>query len=972
MRYFALILIYSCFQINFAQEIINNPLLSEDPIKQQQWVDSLYNSMSLEERIGQLYMVQVLSENSDKVNNKVIALIKKQHIGGVIYSNGGPVRQARLNNNFQAASKIPLLVGMDAEWGLSMRLDSTYAFPWNMTLGAISDNNLVEQTGRQIGEHCKRLGVHFNFAPVVDINTNPKNPIIGNRSFGEDRDNVTNKGLAFMKGMQSAGVLANAKHFPGHGDTEDDSHKTLPTITFSEKRIDSVELYPYRKLIKEGLSSVMVAHLNVPSLEKKAGLPSSLSKHIITDILKGSLGFNGLIFTDALTMKGAANFSETGAIDLAAFKAGNDVLLMSEDVTIGTKKILEAFNKGDITEERLAHSVKKILMAKYKVGLHEYSPIGIYNLKKDLNRIKDDVLYENLMESAITVVKNTNSLLPLRDLETKKIAYVSLGDVKGSEFLDELKKYTKVHEIKAEKLDGVIAKLQNYNTVVIGFHKSNENPWKGFKFSQKEMAWLYEIARTNTVILDVFARPYALNSLLSVENIEGIVMSYQNSRIAQEKSAQLIFGAIGAKGKLPVSTGEFFPVGTGETYNAISSLSYGLPERVGMDSELLSRIDSVANHAVNKRMTPGIQLLVARKGKVIYNKNFGYHTYSKKNKVDFDDIYDVASLTKILGTLPVLMELEEKGSVSLDSKLGTLIPEFKDSNKKNITLKKMLSHYAQLKPWIPFYYATLDSVTNKPDPKYYRTKRTKGFNVEVTNTLFMRNDYKDSIQEIIKESELLSRLRYRYSDLPYYILKNYLEGFYDKSLSEITQDRFYKSLGANNTTYNPRKKFSLKDIVPTEVDNYYRYKKVHGYVHDMGAAMQGGVGGHAGVFSNANDVAKIMQMYLQKGFYGGKRYLKNETIDKFNHCYYCESDNRRGIGFDKPQLGEEGPTCGCISMTSFGHSGFTGTYAWADPEEEIVYIFLANRTYPEAGKNLLLRENIRTEIQRLIYEAIIE
>ena len=841
-----------------------------------------------------------------------------------------------------------------------------------MTLGAISNNKLVEETGRLIGEHCKRLGVHFNFAPAVDINTNPKNPIIGNRSFGEDRDNVTAKGLAFMTGMQSAGTLANAKHFPGHGDTEDDSHYKLPTINFSAKRIDSIELYPYKKLIKEGLSSVMVAHLNVPSLEKQSGLPSSLSKHIVTDILKDSLGFKGLIFTDALTMKGAANFSETGAIDLAAFLAGNDVLLMSEDVKIGTKKILDAYNKGDITEDRLAHSVKKILMAKYKVGLHNYSPVGLYNLSKDLNRIKDDVLYEQLMENAITVVKNTNSLLPLRDLETKKIAYVSLGDAKGSTFLEELKKYTKVHEISADKLDGVITKLQNYNTVIIGFHKSNDNPWARFKFSQKEMAWLYEIARTNTVILDVFAIPYALNDLLSVENIEGIVMSYQNSEIAQRKSAQLIFGAIGAKGKLPVSTGEFFLVGTGDSYNSLMSLSYGLPETVGMDSQLLNRIDSIANYAVNNKMTPGIQLLVARKGKVIYNKNFGYHTYSKKNKVDSDDIYDLASLTKILATLPILMELEEQGSVSLDSKLGNIMPEYKNSNKKNITLKKMLSHYAQLKPWIPFYYATLDTVTKKPDPKYYRTKRTKGFGIEVTNTLFLRNDYKDSIQKTIVESDLLSRLRYRYSDLPYYILKNYLEDFYDKSLDEITQDRFYKSLGANYTTYNPRRKFSLKDIVPTEVDNYYRYKKVHGYVHDMGAAMQGGIGGHAGVFSNANDVAKIMQMYLQKGFYGGKRYFSNETLEKFTKCHYCHVDNRRGIGFDKPQLGEEGPTCGCLSMTSFGHSGFTGTYAWADPEEEIVYIFLANRTYPQAGKNLLLRENIRTEIQRLIYEAIIE
>ena len=972
MRYIALILILTFSKLSFAQNDLPHPLAAEDEVSQQKWVDSLYNAMTVEERIGQLFMVQVFSNKGIKHENEIVKLIREQHIGGLIYSKGGPYRQASMNNSLQSVSKIPLLIGMDAEWGLSMRLDSTYAFPWNMTLGAIENNKLVEQTGRQIGEHCKRIGVHFNFAPVVDINTNPDNPIIGNRSFGEDRDNVTAKALAFMKGMQDAGVLANAKHFPGHGDTDSDSHKTLPTINFSEQRIDSVELYPYRSLIKSGLSSVMVAHLNVPSLEQRSGYPSSLSEHIVTDILKKDLGFKGLIFTDALNMKGASNFSTSGDIDLAAFMAGNDVLLISEDIKRGVEKIKEAYDKGTVTEERLAHSVKKILMAKYKVGLHDYKPVKLYNISKELNRIEDDLLYGMLIEEAITVVKNEKSLLPLRDLQTKKIAYVALGDSGHTPFLSELKKYAKVHEIKADKLDELITKLQNYNTVVVGFHKSNANPWKSYEFSGRELTWLYEIARTNTVVLDVFARPYALMDLKTIENIEAIVMSYQNSTIAQQKSAQLIFGAIGSKGKLPVSSGEYFPEGTGINYNALKNLSYGLPERVGMDSELLSRIDSVANYAVANKMTPGIQLLVARKGKVVYNKNFGKHTYNGKSKVEFNDIYDVASLTKILATLPLLMELEEKGIVSLNTKLGTILPGYKKTNKKDITLKKMLSHYAQLRPWVPFYFQTLDTVTKQPSRKYYRKKRSGAFNVEVTNTLFMRKDYKDSIQQIIKDTELLSRLRYRYSDLPYYILKEYIESYYDKSLSELVQDHLYQSLGANYTTYNPRDKFSLKDIVPSEVDDYYRYQEVHGYVHDMGAAMQEGVGGHAGIFSNANDVAKIMQMYLQKGFYGGKRYFKSATIDKFNKCYYCHKDNRRGIGFDKPQLGDEGPTCGCISMTSFGHSGFTGTYAWADPEEEIVYVFLANRTYPKAGKNLLLRENIRTEIQRLIYEAIID
>ncbi len=971
MRITGLLIASFCFfNISFGQNSIN-PLLTSDFENQEKWVDSIYQSMTIKEKVGQLFMIMVFSNQDEKTHQSVIKEIKENSIGGLIYSQGGPIRQAKINNEYQAISKTPLLIGMDAEWGLGMRLDSTYSFPWNMTLGAIKDNALIEKVGKQIGEHSKRLGVHFNFAPVVDINTNPKNPIIGNRSFGEERNNVTSKSLAFMKGMQGVGVLASAKHFPGHGDTEQDSHKTLPTISFNEKRIDSIELHPYKALIKKGLASVMVAHLNIPSLEPRSGYPSTLSKNIVTNILKQRLGFKGLIFTDALNMKGASNFNESGEVDLAAFKAGNDVLLISENVTAGISKIIEAYDKGEISDARLAHSVKKVLQAKYKVGLNNYKPIGIHNLTEDLNRQKDDILYEELIESAITVVKNGSNLLPLRQLETKSIAYIKFGNDDGKIFLNELKKYSKVHEVKANKLDELIRKLNNYNTVIIGFHKSNANPWKSYKFSNKELVWLYEIARTNKVILNIFTKPYALLDLKSIENFESIMVSYQNSKIAQEKAAQLIFGAIPAKGSLPVTCGNTFKVGDGIQFPAASRLSYGLPERVGMNSKLLSKLDSVAQYAVNSLITPGIQLLVARKGKVIYNKNFGKHTYEGTQKVRFSDMYDVASLTKILATLPLLMELEEQGIVSLDTKLSQLLPDYKESNKKDVTIKKMLSHYAKLKPWIPFYIETLDSVTKKPNSKYYRRKRSKAYNIEVASNLYLRSDYQDSIQEFIKKSEMLNRLRYRYSDLPYYILKKFIENHYDQPLDNLVQQHFYKSLGANYTTYKPRTRFSNTQLIPTEIDDYFRYQKIHGYVHDMGAAMQNGVGGHAGVFSNANDVAKIMQMYLQKGYYGGRRYFKIETLDKFNTCYFCENDNRRGIGFDKPQLEDEGPTCGCISMTSFGHSGFTGTYAWADPEEEIVYVFLANRTYPTSnGINKLLRENIRTDIQRLIYEAI--
>ncbi len=697
MRQFFLLIIFSFVTVyTFAQ--VSNPLEKKDSVAQTRWVDSVYQSMSLPEKIGQLFMVDVFSSDPKEKIDKVKKLIEDYKIGGVIFSKGGPVRQAKLNNEFQAMSKIPLLIGMDAEWGLGMRLDSTYSFPWNMTLGAINDLSLVEKTGKHIGEHCKRLGVHINFAPVVDINTNPKNPIIGNRSFGEDKINVTLKAMAFMKGMQNAGILANAKHFPGHGDTETDSHKTLPTIGFSAERINNVELFPYKQLIKNNLESIMVAHLNVPSLENRPNYPSSISKYIVSGILKQILGFQGLIFTDALNMKGASNFKSPGDIDVAAFWAGNDVLLISENIPMAIAKITEAYYSRFITEERIAHSVKKILAAKYKVGLDHYKPVETFNLVNDLNRLQDDLLYEELMENAITVAKNKNEVLPLKDLDTKQIAYVKMGDDDGSTFLNELKKYAKIHEVEADKLDELILKLKSYNTVIVGFHRSNDNPWKDYKFTDKELVWLYEIARTNNVILDIFVKPYALLDLQASDNFESVVMSYQNSEIAQHKSAQLIFGAIGAKGALPVSCGNEFKAGTSFLTNPLGNLSYGLPESVGMNAYRLQKVDSVAQMTVDSLMTPGLQLLIARKGKVIYNKNFGKHTYEGKNYVKNNDIYDVASLTKILATLPLLMELEEKGVVNLDSKLGDVLPYYKRSNKDNITNKQKISKNARNKP----------------------------------------------------------------------------------------------------------------------------------------------------------------------------------------------------------------------------------------------------------------------------------
>lgn len=963
-----LIFLISAFNL-FSQQI--NPLLVQSDLEQQQkWVDSIYRNMSLEQKVGQLFMVDIYSSDPKAKKDKIKELIQNQFIGGVIFSKGGPKQQAKLNNEFQALSKTPLIMAMDAEWGLAMRLDSTFAYPWNMTLGAISDNKVIEKIGQRIGAHTRRIGMHINFAPVVDININPANPIIGNRSFGEDKYNVTEKSLAFMKGMQKAGIISNAKHFPGHGDTDADSHHSLPTLNFTKERIDSIELFPYRRLINEGLGSVMVAHLNIPALDPRPNFPSSLSNKIINDLLRGELGFNGLIFTDALSMKGVADYKEPGEIDLAAFLAGNDVLLISEDIPKAHDLIVKAYHNGNVSEERLMRSVKKILLAKYKVGLNNYMPVDDFNIVEDLNQVVDDVLYEEAMSKALTVLKNSEDILPIQNLEKTKIAYVNFGDDKGDYFLNQLRKYTTVDWVKGGSLNAYIEKLKKYDYVIIGFHKQNDNPWKSFKFSEKELLWIDKIARTNRVVLDIFARPYSMLDINTTVNFEGVIMSYQNSKVSQELSAQLIFGARKSVGRIPVSIGKDFPVGSGLETIQIRRLQYGVPESVGLNSKTLKKIDSLAKAGILNDMMPGAQILVARKGKVVYQKNFGYHTQDKKTAVQDNNLYDVASLTKILSTLPMVMELYDNKVLTMDTNLSELLPEYKGSNKEGIRLQDMLMHYAKLKSWIPFYQKTLDSLTKQPSNNYYSKDSTANFTIKVADELFMRNDIKDSIFERIRTSDLREKIGYKYSDLPYYILKKYLEEYYGYGLEKLVQQNLYGSLGAVNTTYLPLEKFSKDNIVPTEEDTYFRMQKVHGYVHDQGAAMLGGVSGHAGLFSNSNDVAKIMQMYLWDGFYGGKRYFGPETMKAFNKCYYCEEEVRRGVGFDKPQLVESGPTCGCVSMTSFGHSGFTGTFTWADPEEEIVYVFLSNRTYPFADNRKIIKSNLRSTIQEVIYEAL--
>ena len=959
---------FICFSF-LAQGQINDPLNvnSSDHYDQQKWVDSIYQNLTLEEKVAQLFMPMVFSENDSLHYIQTLRLVKEHKVGGLIFSLGTPIKQSQWLNKFQSEAKTPLLIAMDAEWGVAMRLDSVQAFPWPMTLGAIKDSLLLRKIGQRMAEQEKRLGIHYSFGPVLDINTNPKNPIIGSRSFGSSMERVTSHALAVMKGHHDFGILTTGKHFPGHGDTAKDSHKTLPSVTFSSERIKSIELAPYRKLINAGLSSVMVAHLNIPSLTRK-GLPTSLSSDVIQKLLIDEMGFKGLVVTDALNMKGVSEYSKVKNIDLLAFKAGHDLLLISENIPKGIKAIKEAIEKKEITETRLSRSVKKILKAKYKVGLSNYRPVIKKNLIEDLNSPLDKALYAEAMGKALTLLKNNNDLLPLK--KVNNLGHIPLGDSSSDYFQSQLSKYQNTTTFTKVTQANVLEMTRGIDTLIISFHRSNKNPWKASNFNRNELSIIKKLASNKTIILDLFVKPYALKSLKNIKGIDALLLSYQNSPIAQKLSVDALFGSQDVNGELPVTISKSISEGTGIELKGNLRLGFSSPAEVGIDAEDLVKVDQLAIKAIDSMMTPGMQLLALRGGKIFYQKNFGYHTYKKQQKVKSIDLYDLASLTKILGTLPLIMQSVSDGSISLETTVADLLPDWENSNKAKLTLREMLSHYARLTPWIPFYKETLDD-KGFVKKSMYQSKPSSNFSIMVAKDLFLKTGYEKELYNQIKASALVDTLAYKYSDLPYYILKKYFENLSKEPFNKLVEERIFKPLDLNRITYTPLDKFDPKQIVPSEIDDYFRNRELDGYVHDMGAAMQNGIGGHAGLFGNAESVATIMQMYLQGGVFNGIQLLDSDTISSFNICSYCSEGNRRGVGFDKPQLeGLHISSCGCVSKKSFGHSGYTGTFAWADPEKQIVIVILANRTYP-SDDFAFSRNNIRTRIQELFYNAII-
>lgn len=938
-------------------------------------IDQQLSQMTLDEKIGQLFWMAAFCNKGEAEINRVKSLVKNEYVGGVTWFRDtkrktSPTLQLKYTNQIQNVAKYPVIFSIDGEWGLNMRLDSTVQFPRQLALGAINNQYTIEEFGEEVGRQMKRMGIHVNFAPVIDVNNNPNNPVINDRSFGENKHNVVAKGIAYMQGMHKAGILATAKHFPGHGDTDTDSHLALPVLHHDRYRLETVEMYPFQQLIQNRIGAVMVAHLNVPSLDATPNRPTTLSKYVVTDLLQGQYGFDGLVITDALNMQGIAKYYGSGRAEVEALKAGNDILLYSQNVKTGINAVKKAVQSGELTEERINKSLRKILAAKRWLGiLQKAQNISTQHVVADLTQQKVKNLNQKLHNEAITLVQNAKQL-PFSDMSNVSIATVGIDNGRATVFQKSLAPYAEMQHFSisstatSAQFAALHQKLKQFNTVLVGLNTKSRYKRKNFGITAAQKAFIQQLNQEGKLVLSVFGNPYSLENFT---NIQTLICGYNTSAEAQKAVAEGIFGAVGFQGTLPVGvTG--FPEGSGHFTQGNLRLQYSSLEQFGLKKNALHAVDSLAKAAIRMRATPGCQILIAKDNQVIYRKSFGYFTYNKKRKVKNTDLYDIASITKIAGSMPLVMQSYEQGFLGMQTKIVDMEPALRGGNKDGMKLGEVLNHTSGLRSWVPFYKKTLTKKGNLN--AMYSTTPKNGYQ-QVAKSIYLPKTYEiDSMMYHIRESENNDYGRYVYSDLGYYIIKNYMERTYGEPFEELLNKQFIQKMGFPSMTYNPLNRFPISRIVPSENDTYYRKQVVRGYVHDMGAAMQGGVGGHAGLFATTNDLAMYMQLLLNKGSYGGVQYFQPETIQYFTKRYNYNS--RKALGFDKPELDPDrsSPTCYYVSADSFGHTGFTGTYAWADPQNNIIFIFLSNRTYPSMKNRKLIKENIRTKMQEVIWKAL--
>jgi beta-N-acetylhexosaminidase len=946
------------------------------------WVDSVYNTLSQEERIAQLIWIDAYSNREIGHEVYLANVIGKFGVGGVIFFEGYTPKQTEMLNYFQKISRVPLIFAEDGEWGLGMRLEGVVKFPYQMTLGAIGNDSLIYRMGKAVAGQFKRAGVQINLAPVADVNINPHNPVINYRSFGEDPENVSKKTLMYMNGLQDNGIIAAAKHFPGHGDTETDSHLSLPVIRQTRARIDTVELVPFRSLIDAGVTCIMPGHLNIPSLDSTPGLPSTLSYPMLTQLLRNELSFKGLIISDAMNMAGITNYPAREGAGVVSLKAGMDVLEYVEDPERTLKEITEAIKKGLISQDLINEKCRKVIAAKFWAGLNLPGYVNEEKLQEDLSGPETKALIRELYASAMTVLRNENNILPVKNPDKIKIASVAINKNRTTVFQNRISKYNPadnftIDPANSTAADELLKKLSGYDLVIAGIYGIDQRPQTGFSITPELISFVSKLIDNHRTIITWFGNPYAVERIKSLKDAEGLVLAYQENEFTEDLSAQLIFGGIGARGSLPVTINELWPYDFGIIIPGNIRMQYGFPENAGMSSSLLeNKIDSIVNIGLTARAFPGCEVMVARKGMVVFHKTYGYHDYDNRISVSEDDLFDLASVTKVSSTLAGLMLLDTEDKFSPDETLGSYLPFYKKSNKEDLLMADILTHQAGLTSWIPFWKETVKK-NGEFKKNIYNYKSSEKYPLEVAQWLFINDNYRKKIFNEIKKSPLGEK-KYLYSDLAFIISPEIIEKLTGEKWYEYVTSNIYHKLGAYDICFNPWMKYPLSRIVPTEYDSLFRKQQLHGTVHDEGAAMLGGISGHAGLFATANDLMKLMELYRRMGSYGGEQIIGKDVLEKYTSLQFPENDNRRGLGFDKPLLNnaelpaEDAYPAKDASPSSFGHSGYTGTFVWMDPEYEISYIFLSNRVNPTRNNNLLSELNIRGKILQAIYDSIIK
>ena len=936
---------------------------------EKKWVKHQFKSLSLDEKIAQLMVLRAHSNWDAKKIDSLAELIKQYNIGGLCFFQGGPIRQAIQTNNYQRIAKTPLLITIDAEWGLGMRLDSVDMFPRQLSLGAMPNKQLVYEMGAAIAAQCKRLGIQVNYAPDIDINNNPANPVINDRSFGQNKKTVIDYGIAYMKGLQDNGIMATAKHFPGHGDVSVDSHKDIPVVNKTRAELDSLELAPFKALINAGIESVMVAHLSVPAIDNADKRPTSLSAKAVNGVLKNELGFKGISVTDALDMKAISNYYPEGEANVQAILAGNDMLCLPGDIGQSIKKVKEAISEGRLTVKDIDTRVKKVLSAKYRYGLSQVKLIDTNNIIADLNQSVVSLKTAMAKQSLTYVNANQRTIIK----KGQKIAYLVLNSNKANAISNALSIGYEASVYFSDGSDSNALKnieqqLTSYDQVIVGLHNYNRRPANHFEIPSNLIQFLKRPGHENWTHI-ILGNPYAVAEF---PNIHNILFAYEDNAQTQNAVLQWLEGSFEAVGVLPVTVTDQFTYGTGHSLPSTTKTAIQQQAVTGIQIEKLAAIDSLVADAIQKKAIPGCQVLVAKNNQIVFNKSYGTIAGEGTAAVTNQTYYDLASVTKVSATTVSIMKLVEEGKVDIDKTIGDYLPWVKGNAKATITLRDLLLHQAGLYPYIKFYERLLNAdgslnsqlVTNSPDATHQQM---------ISPNKFLANYWIDTIQQQILRSPVTASGKYIYSDNDFIFLGNIVEKVTGMNLHEYATKVFYQPLAMSSTGFLPLQRTSLNNIAATELDNYFRKELVQGTVHDEGASTMGGIAGHAGLFSNATDLAKLYLMLLNNGSYEGKQYLQPATIQTYTS--YNSAISRRGLGFDKPEkdnknLKEPYPSKS-VSPSTFGHTGFTGTCVWADPEHQLLYIFLSNRVFPTRDNKAFSSLNLRPNIQEVIYSALL-